>query len=340
MPLSGCNCFVFRGGDESNTHNGFIMGKVVYVNGSIVITTRFFMPKEIGCGYQIAPEGAEVLEPKDEINSFKCLLIDDDHPQSLFNEYYAKEDVASGYIATSYFIASYLDCIDDYKNRVSDTCRIIHKVEDWGNRERGLVYKMAYVNVLTALDAFLCHILLKRCIENEKVFKAFMFKLAPSSKKDKWKKLMDAGKDGEWEQDAIKHVLESSFINTEKLDVLIKKVGLKRLEYDRSVIREHFRVRHLIVHRNGRQRDDNEVHVTFVSLKEIINHSNALVGAVRDSLYDTLKEENRAKPAFPDIDQVFLGGVARAPFKLSDLSQLLRGDTVQANTNPFEMPAL
>ena len=55
------------------------------------------------------------------------------------------------------------------------------------------------MNVLTALDAFLCHVLLKRCIEKEKLFKASMFKLAPSSKKDKWKKLMDVRKDGEWE---------------------------------------------------------------------------------------------------------------------------------------------
>lgn len=316
------------------------MGKVIYVNGSIVITTRFFVPKEIGCGYQTSPEGAEVIEPMDEIDSFKCLLIDDDHPQSLFNEYYAKEDVASGFIATSYFIATYLDCINDYKNRVSDTCGIIHKVEDWANREKGLVYKMAYVNILTALDAFLCHVLLKRCVDNERLFKAFMFKLAPSSKKEKWKMLMDAGKEGEWEQDAIKYVLESSFINTEKIDDLFKKVGLKRLEYDRPVLREHFRVRHLIVHRNGRQRDDNEVHVTFDSLKELINDSNVLVSAVRDSLYCTLKEENKTKPKQPDIEQVFPGGVVRAPFKLNDLERLLRGDTVQADTNPFEMPSL
>ena len=316
------------------------MGKVVYVNGSIVITTRFFLPKEIGCGYQIAPEGAVVVEPKDEIDSFKCLLIDDEHPQSLFNEYYAKDNVASGFIATSYFIATYLDCIDDYKNRVSDTCRIVHKVEDWGNHERDLVYKMAYVNVLTALDAFLCHVLLKRSIENEKLFKAFMFRLAPSSKKDKWKQLMDAGNDGVWEQDAINHVLESSFINTEKLDDLIKKVGLKRLEYDRAIMKKHYRARHLIVHRSGRQRDDNEITVSFDSLKELIDHSNVLVGALRDSLYYTLKEENKTKPDLTDIETVFPGGIVRTPFKLSDLSRLLRGDTVKADTNPFEMPTL
>lgn len=316
------------------------MGKVIYVNGSIVITTRFFLPKEIGYGYKTVPEGAETVEPMDEIDSFKCLLIDDDHPQSLFNEYYAKEGGASGSLATSYFIATYLDCISDYKNRVSDTCSIIHKVDDWPNHEKELVYKMAYVNVLTALDAFLCHVLLKRCIEDERLFKAFMFKLAPSSKKEKWQRLIDAGREGEWEQDAIKYVLESSFINTEKLDDLIKKVRLKRLEYDRPVMREHLRVRHLIVHRSGKQRDDNEIHVTFDSLKDLVNQSNALVAAVRDSLYVTLKEENKAKPDPPDITEVFPGGVVRTPFKLSDLWRLLHGDAVHSEINPYEMPSL
>lgn len=316
------------------------MGKIVYVNGNIVITTRFFVPKEIGCGYQTVPEGAEVVEPMDEIDSYKCLLIDDDHPQSLFNEYYAKESVTTGFVATSYFIATYLDCINDYKNRVSDTCDVIRMVEDWSNREKGLVYRLSYVNVLTALDAFLCHVLLKRCIGNEHLFKEFMFKLAPISKKDKWKRLMDVGKNGEWEQDAIKYVLESSFINTEKLDELIKKVGLKHLEYDRIIMREHFRVRHLIVHRSGRQCDDNEIIVTFNSLKELIDHSNALVGAVRDSLFYTRKEENKEKPESPNIEEVFPGGVVRTPFKLSDLVRLLRGDAVQTEINPFDMPAL
>ena len=167
-----------------------------------------------------------------------------------------------------------------------------------------------------------------------------MFKLAPSNKKEKWQGLMDAGKEGEWEQDAIKYVLESSFINTEKLDDLVKKVGLKRLEYDRSVMREHFRVRHLIVHRNGIQRDDNEIFVTFECLKDLVNQSNALVAAVRDSLYFTLKQEDKAKPVPRDIKEVFPGGVVRTPFKLSELWRLLRGDAVQSEINPYEMPAL
>ncbi len=274
------------------------------------------------------------------IDSLKCLLIDDEHPQSLFNEYYARDDVISDSIATSYFIATYLDCIKEYCIRVSNTCDVIRKVEDWADREKRLVYKMAYVNILTVLDAFLCHVLLKRCVEDEQLFKAFMFKLAPSNKKDKWKRLQEVGKEGEWEQDAISFVLESSFINTEKLDELTKKIGLRRLKYDRAIMREHFRVRHLIVHRSGRQRDDNEIHVTSASLKDLVSQCNALVAAVRDSLYFTLKEENKAKPAPPDIEDVFPGGVVRTPFKLSDLGRLLRGDAVRLEINSYEMPAL
>lgn len=36
-----------------------IMGKMIYVNGSIFINTRYFVPKDQGCGYENAPEGAE-----------------------------------------------------------------------------------------------------------------------------------------------------------------------------------------------------------------------------------------------------------------------------------------
>ncbi len=59
------------------------MGKIIYVNGHIIVTTNFFLPKEMGCGYQTPPEGAETIEAATDFEGVKCMLIDDRHPLSI-----------------------------------------------------------------------------------------------------------------------------------------------------------------------------------------------------------------------------------------------------------------
>lgn len=317
------------------------MGKIVYVNGYIIVKTQYFLPKDVGCGYSTPPEGTTiVVEPEDEIEGLKCLLIDDDHPQSLFNEYYAKDGVTAESIATSYLAASYLDSINEYKKRIGETCAVVKKVAEWEAAERTLVYRMAYVNILTALDAFICYVLLKRSLQDEGFFNAMMFKLAPANKKEQWQSLIDNGHDGAWEQDAIRFVQETSFLNTDKIDKAFKQVEFNRLEYDRKELERFFRIRHLLVHRSGRQRDDTEVAVTYDLLAKLVNAAHTLVGAIFDSICITLDREMKNQPLKKDIEEVFPGGVVRVPFKLSDLVRLLRSGEEQKPLEGIEMPVL
>ena len=317
------------------------MGQIVYVNGSIIVQTHYFLPKDVGCGYVTPPEGtARIIEPEDEVDGVKCLLIDDDHPQSLFNEYYAKDDVATDSIATSYLAASYLDSIIEYKKRIGETCGVVKKVSEWEESERTLVYKMAYVNILTALDAFICYVLLKRSLQDEAFFRAVVFKLAPGGKKEQWQLLIDNGCEGAWEQDAIRFVQETSFLNTDKIDKAFKQLKFDRLEYDRKEMERFFKIRHLLVHRSGRQRDDTDLAVTYDLLAKLVNAAHTLVGAIFDSICITLDREMRDRPQDRDLQEVFPGGVVRAPFKLSDLARLLRSGEEQKTFEGIEMPVL
>lgn len=316
------------------------MGKTVYVNGSIIVQTKFFLPKDMGCGYQTAPEGAEIIEASEEVDGVRCLLIDDKHPQSLFKEYYAKGDISTGFLASSYLTASYLDNINLYKKRIGEICDVIQKVSDWDEQSQSLVYKMAYVNILTALDAFVCYVLLNRATKDEKLFMSLMNSLANKTKKDLWKKQKDEVKEGEWEQDAIRYVLETSFINTDKIDKAIRQVDLKRLVYNRKETEMFFRTRHLIVHRNGHQSDDNDISVTYDLLDGLINVCHNLVGAIFDSVCLTLAEEMKNKPKERDIEEIFPGGRVRVPFKLSDLSRMLRSHVELKEFEPIQLPTL
>lgn len=316
------------------------MGKVIYVNGSIIIKTRYFLPKEIGCGYRTPPCGAEIIEPNDIIDGIKCLVIDDDNPQSLFNEYYAKDGVSSGFIATSYLSASDIDNVKEYCKRISETCDIIQKVTDWDKGNKALIYKMSFVNILTALDAFICYTLLRRSTRDELLFTNLMNELCPQSKRNVWEQLKAKGYEGRWEQEAIRYVLETSFVNTSKIDRTIKKVHLESISYDKQKVEKYFRIRHLIVHRNGKQKDDNEISITYEMLSDLIISCHEIVGAIYDSICLTNKKEALLRPKPLPLDEVFPNGIVRMPFKLSDLSRLLNSNNPDNNITYIDMPCL
>ena len=316
------------------------MGKRIYVNGNIIVKTQFFMPREMWCGYPDPPGGAIVVEPMDVVDGIPCLLIDDKHPQSLFNEYFARGDVAFGQMATSYLSASYLDSIHEYRKRVEEVCAVVKKVAGWENPERALVYRMAYVNVMTALDAFICYVLLKRSIQDEALFNKLMNELAPGGKIEKWQNYIDDGNVGKWEQEAIELVLRTPFLDTERIDEAFAAVKFMRLEYDRKEMKHYYRIRHLLVHRSGRQKDDSEIDVTYEMLAKLINVSHTFVGAIFDSICITLHEESKKKPKERDLEEVFPGGVVRAPFKLSDLIRLLHREEEPQPFEPIALPVL
>ena len=89
------------------------MGRRLYVDGNIVIMTPYFICPDMGAGFGI-PKDAEVIKTNDIIEGSPCLVIDEDRPQSLFNEYYATGEVASGYISVSYLHNTYTDCFDEF----------------------------------------------------------------------------------------------------------------------------------------------------------------------------------------------------------------------------------
>ena len=281
-----------------------------------------------------------MIEPSDVIDGCRCLIIDEDHPQSLFNEYYASGDVTFGDVLSSYLSSSCLDCIGVYKKRLTEICEVIKKVSDWDAPEKALVYKMAYVNILTALDAFICYILLTRSVQEEQLFEGLVNSIAPKGTRERWRRLRENGQDGEWEQEAIRQVMEKSFINSNTIDDSFNKVRYDRLDYDRAEADKFFRIRHIIVHRNGRQKDDKELEVTYQLLADLVNECHTIVGAIFDSVCITLDRELKSKPPERDINEVFPGGVVHLPFKLSDLKRLLMNGAPTTPFEPIELPVL
>lgn len=88
------------------------------------------------------------------------------------------------------------------------------------------------------------------------------------------------------------------------------------------------------------QRNDEEYVVTYEILKELVEACHTLVGAIFDTICITLSKDMKNRPPERPIEDVFPGGVVRAPFKLSDLARLLRSGEEQKPFEPIQLPVL
>lgn len=297
------------------------MGRIIYVTGNIIVNTPYFYPKEAGAGFGTPPDGAIVIEANNTYGGTRCLLIDDEHPQSLFDEYYAQGEFATAFLVTNYLAASYEECLNEYKRCIEDVCQIVMKAGDWDLSDRNILYKMAYLNVMTVLDAFICHVVLKRMVSDENLFKDAAYALAPETKKNVWNKYIDEQNYGSWEQDAIKFIQRTSFLNVDKVDDLLKKMKLSRVVYDRRLMKNYFEIRHVLIHRNGIRRDDQEIEITYELLSELIKSSHSLVCGIRSSIYKANEIECIDKLKVIEKEAALCG--ERSVFEIEELQQWL-----------------
>lgn len=142
-----------------------------------LFNTPYFKCIDGGCGFKDQPEDTEILNTNHIINGEHCLLIDDEHPQSIFNEYYARTFYTSGYMEASYIRHSYWDCYKEYEETINRLSSLLDKIKGLDNEEQSTLNKMAYLNVISAFDSFICSILLVRLVNNENAFNLYADKV-------------------------------------------------------------------------------------------------------------------------------------------------------------------
>ena len=182
------------------------MAKKIYVDGGILINTRYFTCIEAGCLYSEKPEGAVVIEPTTCVEGQKCLIIDDDHPVSMFNEYYARTFLTALYMGADYLNKSYIDCYNDYCVSIRGVKSILTIQNGQDNDVESALMKMIYVNIITILDAFFCSIILSTIVRDENLFVNYYNQMIPNNVKLDLEKHLIVDERGHWEQGIIKEI--------------------------------------------------------------------------------------------------------------------------------------
>lgn len=246
------------------------MNTKIYVNGGIVIETPFFKYKNAGAKSDIVPEGAEILYPKNEINGEPCLIIREEKDKdgkmrvmapTFFKEYYAKSFFSTLHSFATFFSNSIDDCFDSFYSKRDELMTLLDK-NDVHQATSQTLYRLLIVGIIAALDTLISDVILYKATKDRLSFiKAVDFAVPQNKKSDVLERII-----GMWcdniidsaEQDVIDAILKKSYASSKEIKKGIQLMYDVQLP-DVKFIDDYIHYRHLIAHRNGREKNGNYI---------------------------------------------------------------------------------
>ena len=264
------------------------MEKIIYVNGGIVINTPYFKCVDAGAFLDSPPVGAEIIEPNTvNNNGYRFLEINDEHPQSIFNAYYAKYEFTSYYCGAEFLYKSYDDVYADYMTRINNIKSVIAlKCESL--YQQLILNRLYYLSIVASLETYVCDIILTKITEGKQTFDDYYRRIYESFRKEKKNELdelKERGLDGKVEQIVIDHVLNQSYCSVPKVEKIFDYLFGIHVFDNQLNIKNHFQVRHLLAHKNGRTKNGEYLKIHRDDLSELLidcqNFVNQISGEIK-----------------------------------------------------------
>lgn len=126
------------------------------------------------------------------------------------------------------------------------------------------------MSIVTSLETYICDVILTKITECKQTFDRYYRCFYKSSRKEKKKELDELkkkGLNGKIEQIVIDSVLNQSYCSVSKVKRNFDYLFGIQIYDDQSIIENHFKVRHLLAHKNGRTKNGEYVKIN----KEILD---------------------------------------------------------------------
>lgn len=264
--------------------------KKIYVNGGIVIDTPFFRYNDAKCLCITPPEGCEQIECNSEINGQPCIIITETSAPSIFNEYYAKTFFSTRNEWAPFLRNSYDDCYAEYRQRITDITEL-SKIQCCQHTMQ-ILLRQVYLGIIAAVDTFVCGTILTKIAGSKESFFTYFqeFILARCNDKESKQKLYalermwDDNEMGNSEQNVFDNVLKESYSSISRIKTTYTKLFGISICDTNGDMNKHFRIRHVIAHRNGRKKDGGLYEFTLRDIDNLINDANGFVKQILDKI--------------------------------------------------------
>lgn len=255
------------------------MNTKIYVNGGIVIETPFFKYKNASAPYTAPPIDAEILEPNKEIDGKPYLLISEGNTPSFFKEYYAKTFFTTKYKFAPVFTNTLDDWLQEFSDRIAEVFEIL-KSNDVSEDTRQNLYRMSLASAVAALDSYISGIVLFAATRNRNIFLKAAKMVCGNRSSDIISRITQMWCDNifdsaEW--DVVESILRYPYSSFETIKKVLKEIYGENVAYNKEIT-DIIELRHLIVHRCGKQKDGKTVNFSKEELlhkiKSIVNFAS------------------------------------------------------------------
>lgn len=262
------------------------MSKKIYVNGGIVVKTPYFRAMNAGAYYPAPPKDAETIKPNmiDE-SGYAYLEISEEHPQSIFNEYYASHEFASYYKGASFLYKNYKNVHNDYIERIKSVTEIID-LEIEAKEHRDILYRMFYMNIITSLETFISDIVITKITSSLESMEAHIKQLTKNEQK-----VLDQLYNGHWEQKLIEFAMSKAYSNIKTIKQDLRHHFNISITDTKGKIKEHIENRHRIAHKNGRRKNDDYFTPTQEELFDLIKDTDNFAQQIYDKVIQADKTQ-------------------------------------------------
>lgn len=266
--------------------------KIIYVDGSILIKTRFLKYKGGGALYDVPPEGAEQIKCNRVIDNEDWLVIEDDKLPSMFNKYYAKGSFTVESEWADFLHKDYKDDYKEYNERINDIKQLIY-LQGVESRIHEIILRQSFLSIIASVETFICDTILTLVTQDNNAFHKYFneFFLCKCNDEDK-KKKQDAldklwidNELGSIEQKVVDDVLKSSYTRIQTIKDIYKILFDVPICDTQGKMNKHFYNRHIIAHRNGRCRKIGDVlKFSQDEIEKLISDANDFVKQIMDKI--------------------------------------------------------
>ncbi|MDE6019015.1 MAG: hypothetical protein K2G85_09420 [Muribaculaceae bacterium] len=270
------------------------MRKKIYVDGGIVIKTPYFKCKEAGARFDIPYADVDKIATNDSINGHPCLVITDEHIPSIFNEYYAKDFLSTNTKWASIFSNKVEDCFSTFNIKIDDVKNLV-ALNDICDQTRQTLYLLSLLSCVAALDTLISDLVIFAASRESDIFLRVVDLLYSGNSKAKmlerilhmWcDNVLDSA-----EQEIFESILKMSYSSSKEIKNFLNQV------YGISVsigekLKQAIHIRHIVAHRNGRQKDGSYYVLTKDELFSIITEVHKFGESLRDPIIKWCSSKN------------------------------------------------
>lgn len=263
--------------------------KKYYVEGNIVVNTPFFKCENSRGGCGLKPEGCEILPTNNNPKyGSGVLLIDDDYPQTMFAEYYAKGQFSVGYLGAETYYETYEEIYGAYKERIDEALSICSIQAD--SATSAILRRQAFIMVVAAIDTYVADTILVRILNSKELFDVYATNVIDRNTQSKLLSLLVEENRGKYEQEVIEYLLSRSYADINNINKVYANKTLFGIETGTvlSNLAPFFKERHRIAHRNGRNKAGAFPEVCIDRINELVKCSNDFVGHIQGQLVNKL----------------------------------------------------